>query len=298
LLKRLMPEDIEVAFRADPSLGHVRADAGQLEQVLMNLTVNARDAMPRGGTLTIETENVTVTPEFARTRPPIVPGDYVKLAVADTGIGMDPETKAHIFEPFFTTKDPGKGTGLGLATVYGVVKQTGGFLWVDTELGVGSKFEVYLPRVNDPVDSDVIGRNIPACQAAPKTVLLVEDEPAVRDVAREFLTAAGYRVLAAEDGERAMLIAAREAAIDVLITDIIMPKMRGPELARELLRWKPDVKVVYMSGYLEPGEADGDFLKDAFFLNKPFSRDELVNQVAEALRQSLSAAVPSFRPAG
>jgi signal transduction histidine kinase len=297
LLKRLMPEDIEVMFRADPSLGHVRADAGQLEQVLMNLTVNARDAMPRGGKLTIETENVTVTPEYARARPPIEPGDYVKLAVVDTGIGMDPETKAHIFEPFFTTKDPGKGTGLGLATVYGVVKQTGGFLWVDTELGVGSKFEVYLPRVNDPVDSDVVGRNAPACKAAPQTVLLVEDEPAVRDVARKFLTAAGYRVLAAEDGERAMLMAAREAAIDVLVTDIVMPKMRGPELARELLRWKPGVKVVYMSGYLEPGEADGDFLKDAFFLNKPFSRDELVNLVAGALRQSVPATMPVFKPA-
>ncbi len=291
LLKRLMPEDIEVVFRADPSLGHVRADAGQLEQVLMNLTVNARDAMPRGGKLTIETENVTVTPEYARERPPIEPGDYVKLAVVDTGIGMDAETKAHIFEPFFTTKDPGKGTGLGLATVYGVVKQTGGFLWVDTELGAGSKFEVYLPRVNDPIDSDVVGRNIPVCKAALQTVLLVEDKPAVRDVAREFLTAAGYRVLAAEDGERAMLIAAREATIDVLITDIVMPKMRGPELARELLRWKPGVKVVYMSGYLEPSEADGDFLKDAFFLNKPFSRDALLNQVAEALRQSSPAAV-------
>jgi signal transduction histidine kinase/CheY-like chemotaxis protein len=297
LLKRLMPEDIEVAFRADPSLGHVRADAGQLEQVLMNLTVNARDAMPRGGKLTIETENVTVTAEYARARPPIEPGDYVKLAVVDTGIGMDAETKAHIFEPFFTTKDPGKGTGLGLATVYGVVKQTGGFLWVDTEPGVGSKFEVYLPRVNEPVHSDVVGRNIPACKDAPRTVLLVEDEPAVRDVAREFLAAAGYRVLAAEDGERAMLIAAREATIDVLVTDIVMPKMRGPELARELLRWKPGVRVVYMSGYLEPGEADGDLLKEALFLNKPFSRDELVNQIAEALRQSAPATVPIFKPA-
>ena len=297
LLKRLMPEDIEVVFRADPSLGHVRADAGQLEQVLMNLSVNARDAMPRGGKLTIETENVTATPEFARERPPIEPGDYVKLAVVDTGIGMDAETKAHIFEPFFTTKDPGKGTGLGLATVYGVVKQTGGFLWVDTELGSGSKFEVYLPHVNDPIDSDVVGRNISVCKAALQTVLLVEDEPAVRDVAREFLAAAGYRVLAAEDGERAMLIASREGTIDVLVTDIVMPKMRGPELARELLRWKPGVKVVYMSGYLDPGETDGDFLKDACFLNKPFSRDELVNQVAGALRQSRLATVPIFKPA-
>ena len=286
LLKRLMPEDIEVVFRADSSLGNVRADAGQLEQVLMNLTVNARDAMPRGGKIIIETENVTVTPEFARARPPIEPGDYVKLAVIDTGTGMSAETKAHIFEPFFTTKDPGKGTGLGLATVYGVVKQTGGCLWVDTELGVGSKFEVYLPRVNDPVDcGDVIGRNIPVCKSAQQTVLLVEDEPGVREVASEFLSASGYRVLAAEDGEHAMQFVARESTIDVLITDMVMPRMRGPELARELLRWKPAVKVIYMSGYLEPTDADGDLVKDAFFLNKPFSRESLVTQVAEALRQ-------------
>ncbi len=291
LLKRLMPEDIEVVFRADESLGRVRADAGQLEQVLMNLTVNARDAMQRGGTLTIETDNVSVTPELARSRPPIEPGEYVKLAVIDTGTGMSAETKAHIFEPFFTTKDPGKGTGLGLATVYGVVKQTGGFLWVDTELGVGTTFEVYLPRVNDPIDSDVVGRKPSVCKAARQTVLLVEDEPGVRDVACEFLTAAGYRVLSAEDGERAMQIAAHESTIDILITDIVMPRMRGPELARELLRWKPAVKVVYMSGYLEPADADGDFLKDAFFLNKPFSRDVLLNQIAEALRQSSPAAV-------
>ena len=292
LLKRLMPEDIEVMLRADPSLGHVRADAGQLEQVLMNLTVNARDAMPRGGKLTIESENVTVTPEFAQVRPPIEPGDYVKLAVIDSGTGMDAETKAHIFEPFFTTKDPGKGTGLGLSTVYGVVKQTGGFIWVDTELGVGSKFEVYLPRVNDPIESDAVGQSRPVSEAAVQTVLLVEDEPAVRDVACQFLMAAGYRVLAAEDGERAMQIAAGEATIEALVTDIVMPRMRGPELARQLLRWKPGLKVVYMSGYLEPGDADGDFQKDAFFLNKPFSREVLVNQVREALRRPVSIGEP------
>jgi signal transduction histidine kinase/CheY-like chemotaxis protein len=293
LLKRLMPEDIEVVFRADPSLGNVRADAGQLEQVVMNLAVNARDAMPRGGKIIIETENVTVTPESARARPPIEPGEYVKLAVIDTGTGMDAHTKAHIFEPFFTTKDPGKGTGLGLATVYGVVKQTGGYLWVDTELGAGSTFEVYLPRVNDAVDSDVIGREVPGCKASRQTVLLVEDEPGVREVASEFLTAAGYHVLAAEDGERAMQIVARESTIDVLITDMVMPRMRGAELARELLRWKPAVKVIYMSGYLEPADSDGELAKDAFFLNKPFSRESLVSQVAEALRQQVPGASQS-----
>ncbi|HTW25351.1 MAG TPA: ATP-binding protein [Candidatus Baltobacteraceae bacterium] len=284
LLKRLMPADIEVEFRADPSLGNVKADAGQLEQVLMNLTVNARDAMPRGGKITIETENAALTPEFARTHPPMELGDYVRLAVIDTGTGMDAATKAHIFEPFFTTKEAGKGTGLGLSTVYGVVKQTGGFIWVDSEPGLGSKFEVYLPRVSDAVEPGTIGRAMPACNASQQTVLLVEDEPAVREVACAFLTSANYRVLAAEDGEQAMQIAAREAAIDVLITDMMMPRMRGSELARELLRWKPGVKVIYMSGYLEPAEPDGDAPKDAFFLQKPFSREALVDQVAEALR--------------
>jgi signal transduction histidine kinase/CheY-like chemotaxis protein len=292
LLKRLMPEDIEVIFRPDASLGRVKADAGQLEQVLMNLTVNARDAMPRGGKLTIETQDVTVTPEFARARPPLEPGDYVRLSVIDTGTGMSAETKAHIFEPFFTTKDPGKGTGLGLATVYGVVKQTGGFLWVDTELGVGTTFEVYLPRVNEALESDMIGRSLSACKAGQQTVLLVEDEAAVRDIACQFLTAAGYRVLAAEDGERAIQLAERDATIEVLITDMVMPRMHGPELARQLLRWTPRLKVIYMSGYLEPADADGELMKDAFFLSKPFSRDTLVNQVAEALCASVSSEAP------
>ncbi len=292
LLKRLLPEDIQVVFRAEEALGRVKADASQLEQVLLNLTVNARDAMPRGGRLTIETHNVTVDAEFAQARPSVEPGDYVKLVVADTGTGMDAETKAHIFEPFFTTKEPGKGTGLGLATVYGVVKQTGGFIWVDTEVGVGSKFEIYLPRVDEKVDADVVAQSSPVRKARRQTVLLAEDESEVRALANEFLTSAGYRVLLAEDGVRAMQIAERDNTIDILVTDVVMPRMRGPELARRMKRLKPGLKVVYVSGYLEPNEIDGDLLNEAFFLNKPFSREMLVNQLGEALRKPVSVKVP------
>jgi signal transduction histidine kinase len=293
LLKRLIPEDVEVIFRTEESLGRVKADAGQLEQVLLNLAVNARDAMPQGGTLTIETDNVTVNAELARTRPSVEPGSYVKLAVLDTGTGMDAETKAHIFEPFFTTKEPGKGTGLGLATVYGVVKQTGGFIWVDSDPGAGSKFEIYLPRVDEKLDVDVVPQNSPICKKASlQTVLLAEDEAEVRALACEFLTSAGYRVLMAEDGVRAMQIAERDNTIDILVTDVVMPRMRGPELAKKMKRLKPELKVVYVSGYLEPDGTDCDFLEEAFFLNKPFSREMLVNQIDEALRKPVLVKVP------
>jgi CheY-like chemotaxis protein len=292
LVKRLIPEDIEVIFRPEESLGRVKADASQLEQVLLNLTLNARDAMPRGGKVIIETRNVRVNAELARTLPSVEPGDYVKLAVIDTGTGMDAETKAHIFEPFFTTKEPGKGTGLGLATVYGVVKQTGGFICVDSEIGIGSKFEVYLPRVDGKLEVDVAPQNSPAQKVAPHTVLLAEDEAEVRAVACEFLTSAGYRVLTAEDGVRALQIAEHDNTIDILVTDIVMPRMRGPELARRLMGLRPGLKVVYVSGYLEPDETDGDFLREALFLNKPFSREMLVNQIGEALRKQGSVKAP------
>jgi two-component system cell cycle sensor histidine kinase/response regulator CckA len=282
-LKRLIPEDVEVIFQTDDSLGRVKADASQLEQVLLNLTVNARDAMPQGGKLTIETRNVTVDAELARTRPSVQPGDYVKLAVSDTGTGMDAETKAHIFEPFFTTKEPGKGTGLGLATVYGVVKQTGGLIWVDTAPGMGSRFEIYLPRVHEKVDANAFAQSSRDRKTALHTVLLAEDEAEVRALAYEFLTSAGYRVLVAEDGVRAMQIAEHDNTIDILVTDVVMPRMRGPELAKRMKRLKPGLKVVYVSGYLEPSEIDGDFLKEGFLLEKPFSRDTLVNQIREAL---------------
>ena len=284
LLKRLIHEDIEFTFRAGESLGRIKADTGQVEQVLLNLSVNASDAMPRGGKLTIETKNVVIDPDALKVRPTVEPGMYVMLAVTDTGVGMSEETMARIFEPFFTTKASGKGTGLGLATVYGVVKQSGGFIWVESTPGKGSRFEVYLPRVEQDITPNPAEKLEPARALAAGTVLLAEDEEAVRMLAFEFLTAAGYRVYVAQDGERALEMAqSLTDRIDVLVTDVVMPKMRGPELAKRLQAERPDLKVIFMSGYLEQSEGGEDFTGAATFLQKPFSKDLLVRQVNAAL---------------
>jgi signal transduction histidine kinase/ActR/RegA family two-component response regulator len=286
LLSRLIHEDIAFSFRPDEAIKRVRADAGQIEQVILNLTVNACDAMPKGGTLIIETHNATMDAERARTRPPLQPGEYVLLSVTDSGHGMDANTKARIFEPFFTTKEQGKGTGLGLATVYGVVKQSGGWIWVDSEPGKGTRFEIYLPAINEAVDSDR-----PQLVSAPasrrvETVLLVEDEEAVRELAAEFVKSAGYRVLTAKDGKEAFQLAKYSPEpIHALVTDVIMPNMRGPELATLLKARRHDLQVVYMSGYLDYDRTNGDFLEDGFFLQKPFTRDTLVSKIDEALKK-------------
>lgn len=284
LLKRLVREDTSFTFRAGDSLGRVEADPGQIEQVIMNLTVNACDAMPQGGSLTIETNTVTVDEEQARTRPPMNPGRYVLLTVVDTGHGMDAETKARIFEPFFTTKGQGKGTGLGLATVYGVVKQSGGFVWVESEVGKGAKFEVYLPVVNEPEESPKQEARMPVPTQRSEVVLIVEDEEGVRELACEFLKSAGYSVLSARDGQEALAMVERsKAQIHVLVTDVVMPNMRGPELAKRLKTRSSDLKVVYMSGYLEYSRDSGEFLDGSFFLQKPFSREVLIEKISEAL---------------
>jgi len=288
LLRRLIREDIAFAFHAGKSLGRVKADPGQIEQVIMNLAVNAGDAMRAGGSLTIETRNVTVDRESALARPPILPGEYVLLAVTDTGHGMDAETKVRIFEPFFTTKEQGKGTGLGLATVYGIVKQSGGYVWVESEPEKGARFEVYLPRVDEaaePAASEEIAAT-PARQR--KTVLIVEDEEGVRELASEFVESAGYTVLTAKDGTEALAIAEQsDQSIHLLLTDVVMPKMRGPELAKRLKGLRSSLRIVYMSGYLEYNRGNEDFLEEGFFLQKPFSRDTLVHKVGEALRNKL-----------
>jgi signal transduction histidine kinase/ActR/RegA family two-component response regulator len=291
LLKRLIHEDIEFTFRAGESLGRIKADTGQVEQVLLNLAVNASDAMPRGGKLVIETKNVVVDPESVKSRPTVEPGLYVMLAVTDTGVGMSDETKARIFEPFFTTKASGKGTGLGLATVYGVVKQSGGFIWVDSTPGSGSRFEVYLPRVEQEITPSPSEKLEPVRARAAGTVLLAEDEEAVRMLAFEFLTAAGYRVFVASDGERALQIAeSLNEPIHALVTDVVMPKMRGPELAKRLQITRPAMKVVFISGYLEQNDGGEDFTGSASFLQKPFSKDVLVRQVTAALTSEASNA--------
>ena len=285
LLKRLLREDIEYKVQLGESLARVQADPGQMEQVLLNLIVNASDAMPTGGMLTVETENVQVDEKHAQSRPPLAPGDYVMLAVSDTGYGMDDNIKARVFEPFFTTKEPGKGTGLGLATVYGVVKQSSGYIFVDSAPGAGARFEIYLPQVPEKVQTAKVEERAAKLGRGRETVLLVEDEEDVRLLTCEFLRAAGYQVLTAADGEAGLEIGRRfRGDIDILVTDVVMPRMRGPELAKQLKRFLPDLKVVYMSGYTEEFNDGKRFLQGASFLQKPFSRDALLRQVHDALK--------------
>jgi len=285
LLRRLVPEDIAFNFCAGESLGRVKADPGQIEQVLMNLVVNAGDAMPGGGSLTVETRNATISEHDASRRAPASPGHYVVLSVADNGMGMDAETKARIFEPFFTTKEQGKGTGLGLATVYGIVKQSGGFIWVESEPGWGARFEIYLPRVTDrvepasaPIEEITISRGL-------KTVLVAEDEEAVRELACEFLKSAGYNVLTANNGAEALALAeGSKQHIHVLLTDLVMPRMRGSELAKRLKALQPQIKVIYVSGYLDYQQTGNEFVEDALFIQKPFTQSTLVARMAELLK--------------
>jgi signal transduction histidine kinase/ActR/RegA family two-component response regulator len=283
LLRRLIREDIEFSFRLGDSLGRVKADPSQLEQVLLNLTVNASDAMDQGGKLTIETKNLVASEEYARTRQPLKAGRYVMLAVTDTGHGMDAVTKSRIFEPFFTTKEPGKGTGLGLATVYGVVSQSGGFIWVETSPGNGTRFEIYLPAAVEKEDAASYERRPKRAERGSETVLIVEDDEEVRSLASEFLRGAGYHVLTAEDGKEALEISERMgSAIQLLLADVVMPRMRGPELARRLKARFPELKIVFMSGYLDQATCREEILQEAAVLQKPFSRDALLRQIRGA----------------
>jgi two-component system, cell cycle sensor histidine kinase and response regulator CckA len=285
LLRRLVREDIEFSLKLGDSLSRVKADPGQIEQVLLNLTVNASDAMPLGGKLTVETQNITVDAVYARTRPSVPWGSYVMIGVSDTGHGMDETIKARIFEPFFTTKEPGKGTGLGLATVYGVVKQSKGFIWVESSPGNGSRFEIYLPQSSDREASETASPSTTPVVAHRETVLVVEDEQEVRELACEFLKCAGYSVVTAENGLEALETAKRFGkSIQLVLTDIVMPKMRGPEMAKQLKSLLPDVKIVYMTGYLEQKDGSDDFLEGAYFLQKPFTRESIVSGTAEAMK--------------
>jgi two-component system cell cycle sensor histidine kinase/response regulator CckA len=285
LLPRLIGEDIELVLRTSPDLGNIRADAGQMEQVIMNLAVNSRDAMPRGGKLIIETANVELDHVYTAAHPVMGPGRYVLLAVTDTGCGMDAETQARIFEPFFTTKEKGKGTGLGLATVYGIVKQSGGFIWVYSEVEKGTTFKIYLPRLDEPSQRIEHARQATELPGGTETILLAEDEQDVRDVAREFLALAGYTVLEAKDGAEAVEIARRHAGdIHVLVTDMVMPGMDGRELATRLSGIRPALNVIYMSGYSEQAAGHaGEWDSSAILLTKPFTRSAILRAVREVL---------------
>ncbi len=285
MLGRLIGDDIELNIVSSASLGAVKADQGQIEQVLMNLVINGRDAMPEGGSLTIEIANVFLDEAYARRHAEVRPGNYVMMAVSDTGVGMDAETQAHIFEPFFTTKELGKGTGLGLATVYGAVKQNGGWIWVYSEPGRGTTFKIYLPQVEQVVSSPDRSRAVGPPLHGSETILLVEDQDAIRNLASEFLKGSGYTILEARDGIEALQVAEqRHGEIDLLLTDVVMPRMGGPELAVRLADLHPQMKVIYMSGYAEYAK-DNRKLADSekVILQKPFALDTLARKVREVL---------------
>jgi PAS domain S-box-containing protein len=289
MLQRLIGEDIELATALTPSLGCVKADPGQLEQAIMNLAVNARDAMPDGGRLTIETSDVDLDESYAQQRLGARPGSFVLLAVTDTGHGMDKETQARIFEPFFTTKEKGKGTGLGLATVYGIVKQSGGYIWVYSEPGQGTTFKVYFPRVREAEEPAVLPEPV-AETVTPRqnnrTALLVEDEALLRSLERQYLEASGYTVLEAKSGAEAIQVAGEhKGPIALLMTDVVMPGMSGRALAEQIAERRPGIKILYVSGYPDQTIARHGVLEsNMHFLQKPFSAESLKRKLEELFR--------------
>ncbi|HEX3353255.1 MAG TPA: ATP-binding protein [Terriglobales bacterium] len=290
MLSPVISNQVELSVRQAPSLGRVKADSSQIEQIILNLAVNARDAMPRGGQLILETRNVKVDEAYSRTHDGVPTGEYVMLLVSDNGVGMDGQTQARIFEPFFTTKEPGKGTGLGLATVYGVVKQMGGAIWVHSEPGKGTTFQIYLPRVeNKEGETSSMARTpLDSVPSGTETVLLVEDQDGIRDLVREFLRRKGYSVLHAVDGNDALRIAGQhQDQIHLLVTDVVMPNIGGPELVRRLTPLRPQMKVLYMSGFPEHaslGNEEAD--TDVTVLQKPFMLDALANKIRAVLDNS------------
>jgi CheY-like chemotaxis protein len=291
MLRRLIGEHIDLKTKLDPALGHVKADQSQVEQVIINLAVNARDAMPEGGKLTIETSNVDLDEDYARLHPPQRPGPYVLLAVADTGSGMDAETQARIFEPFFTTKELGKGTGLGLSTVYGIVRQSGGHIWVYSEPGQGTTFKIYLPRAGQAARLQQPASSPAESLRGSETILLVEDEESLRELTRSQLEGGGYKVLEAETPDAAIKIARRHGAtIHLLLTDMVMPGMNGRDLAAKLAPKRPEMKVIYMSGYsgfTHAGLADSEIS----LLAKPFTRQALLRKIREAIESQIKVEV-------
>jgi two-component system, cell cycle sensor histidine kinase and response regulator CckA len=284
ILERLLGEDVELRVVTPPSLGYVRADPSQVEQVILNLAVNARDAMPDGGRLLIETREVMLDAAYAATHPALEPGPHVMLAVSDTGTGMDEPTRQRIFEPFFTTKEVGRGTGLGLSTVYGIVKQSGGSVWVYSEPGHGSTFKVYFPRVE--------GRPTVVASGAPRgedrgteTILLVEDQPALRLLAKRVLEAAGYTVVDSANGQEAIAKSdAFDGPIHLLLTDVVMPGMNGRVVAAEITARRAHTRVLFTSGYTDDAILRHGVLDDASrFISKPYTPTELRRKVRQAI---------------
>jgi CheY-like chemotaxis protein len=298
MLERLIEKNIALRVVPAAQLWPVKADPGQMEQLIMNLAVNARDAMPQGGQLVIETRNAEIGHNHPRLRDGVLPGRYVTLIVSDTGVGMDSETQAHMFEPFFTTKEPGKGTGLGLPIVYGVVKQTGGWTHVDSQPGKGTTFEIYLPCAEEDRAEEAetrtalqvsqIREDLAAAPRGTETVLLVEDETGIRELACEFLQRQGYKVLHGMDGNEALRIAeGHEDLIHLLVTDMAMPNVGGKELADRLRKVRPQIKVLFMSGYPDHEALGGaEVGVQNAVLQKPFSLDTLAQKVRKLLDQS------------
>jgi PAS domain S-box-containing protein len=286
MLPRLLGEDVKTVLSLDPALGQVNADRGQLEQVIMNLAVNARDAMPHGGKLTVETTNVTMdAPQAYDDDFEVPPGRYVVLAVTDSGIGMSPDVQAHVFDPFFTTKELGKGTGLGLATVYGIIKQSGGYIWVHSQVGVGSTFKVYLPRVD--AKAPVLEAALPEepVPVGSATILLVEDEVALREATSEYLRSKGYEVVEAGDGETAIeRCKSHKGQIDLLITDVVMPGSSGPTVAKAALEARPGLRTIFMSGYMDRTLRPELLGPNAAYFQKPFNLDALARKIHSMLK--------------
>jgi len=290
MLRRLIGEDIQLLTALDENLERVRADVGQIEQIIMNLAANARDAMPEGGKLTIETGTVTLDRAYHQNHLVVPPGEYVLLSVSDTGEGIGPEHVQHIFEPFYTTKADGKGTGLGLATVYGIVKQSGGFVWVYSEPGMGTTFKIYLPVIHERAREEkpvIQESNI----GGTETVLLVEDEEAVRSSAREYLVLNGYTVMEANDGEEALKLSREFAGpIDIVVTDVVMPKMGGAQLVARIAMERPFTKVLCVSGYAESTVLRHGLVNTQRFLQKPFSLRALAQKIRTIIESEKASA--------
>ena len=292
LLRRLIGEDIEVLTAPANDLGTVKADPGQIEQVIMNLALNSRDAMPNGGKLTLETSNAILDDTYARQHQPVEPGRYVMLAVSDTGIGMSAETLTRIFEPFYTTKEVGKGTGLGLSMVYGIIKQSGGYVWVYSEPNQGTTFKIYLPRIDQPVEgTDAVKQPVNVMRGT-ETILLVEDDPQLRQLSSSVLAHCGYNVLTASTPEEGLAICeANHNEIRLLVTDVVMPRMNGRQLAERVAKIRPQIRVLYISGYTDNAIVHYGVLDPGlWFLPKPFTLSGLVTKVREVLDSPTNSA--------